>query len=284
MGHTTAMTRRAGALLGALALAAVGMFTTATGAAAAPAGHAAHPHGSCAGARGNLLFCEDFEGMPRGATTGRGWGVDAQNGTLRVERDTAHGRDHRPGQVLHVHTEGNGHAFVQVGGLAAPGNSFYGRMRVRIDALPSAPDWAHFTLVEATGVGDGSVVRPIGGQYVPTVGGGTDLWGVGSDGGPTGDWTSWQETSPAAAGRWTCMEWRLDASDNQVSVWIDGRAHPDLTVDTGDHGGNPVDFVLPRIDTVRIGWQLYQSGPTPSSYDLHLDDLALSTHRLGCGN
>jgi hypothetical protein len=282
VGHTTAMTRRAAALLGALTLAAAGAVTTATGAAAVPPPAAAHPHGSCAEARGTLLFCEDFESLPRGAATGRGWGVDAQNGSLTVERDTAHGRDHRPGQVLHVHTEGNGHAFLQAGGLSAPGNSFYGRMRVRIDALPSAPDWAHFTLVEATGTGDGSVVRPIGGQYVPTVGDGTDLWGVGSDGGPTGDWTNWQQTSPAEAGRWSCVEWRQDAADNKISVWIDGRPHPDLTVSTTDHGGNPVDFVLPHVDTVRIGWQLYQSGPTPSSYDLRLDDLALSTHRLGC--
>jgi hypothetical protein len=280
--HTTAMTRRAAALLGALALAAVGTVTTATGASAAPRHQPAHPHGSCGTARGTVLFCEDFEGLPRGAATGKGWDVNADNGSVDVERDTAHGRDHRSGKVLHVHTEGNGHAFVEVGGLSAPGNSFYGRMRVRIDALPTAPDWAHFTLVEATGTGDGSVVRPIGGQYVPTTG--TDLWGVGSDGGPTGDWTNWQETSPATAGRWSCMEWRLDASDNQVTVWIDGRPHPDLTVDTTNHGGNPVDFVLPRIDTVKIGWQLYQPGPTPSSYDLRLDDLALSTHRLGCGD
>jgi hypothetical protein len=282
--HTTAVIRRAAAVLGALTLAAIGTITTATGAAGASPRPDAHPHGSCDEARGTLLFCEDFEGLPRGAATGEGWGTDVQNGSLSVERDTPHGGNHRPGQVLHVHTEGNGHAFVQVGGLSAPRNSFYGRMRVRIDELPSAPDWAHFTLVEATGTGDGSVVRPVGGQYVPTVDGGTDLWGVGSDGGPTGDWTDWQQTSPAEAGRWTCVEWRLDASDNRVSVWMDGRPHPDLTVDTTHHGGNPVDFVLPRIDTVRIGWQLYQPGPTPSSYDLRLDDLALSTHRLGCAN
>lgn len=279
MGRTTAMTRRAAALLGALTLAAaVGTAVDADPAAATPA----RPHGSCAHARGALLFCEDFEELPRGATTGQGWSVNAQNGALDVEHDTTRGRDHRHGQVLHVHTEGNGHAFVEVGGISAPGNSFYGRMRVRIDALPTAPDWAHFTLVEATGTGDGSVVRPFGGQYVPTVGDGTDLWGVGSDGGPTGDWTNWQQTSPAQAGHWSCVEWRQDASDNRITVWIDGHPHPDLTVDTTHHGGNPVDFVLPRTDTVRMGWQLYQPSPTPSAYDLRLDDLALSTQRLGC--
>jgi hypothetical protein len=29
--------------------------------------------------------------------------------------------------------------------------ALHGRMRLRVDAFPTAPDWAHFTLVEATG-------------------------------------------------------------------------------------------------------------------------------------
>ncbi|SFK97529.1 hypothetical protein [Streptomyces pini] len=283
--------RRLSGLLGALALAAVTTLTATGGAASVP--HPAHdrpgdrpPHHGCVPSPA-LLFCEDFEDLPRGAGTSLDWGVDTRHGTLTVERST--GRDrrhtgrHRPGQVLHLRTEGNGHAFLEVDDFDAPGNSFFGRMRVRVDAFPTAPDWAHFTLVEATGRGDGSVVRPIGGQYVPTVGGGTQLWGVGSDGGPTGDWTDWRESAPAEAGKWTCLEWETDADDNRVSVWIDGEPKPDLTVTTTRHGGNPVDFVLPDVDTVRIGWQLYQGDPTPGSYDLLLDDLALSTERVGCG-
>jgi hypothetical protein len=183
-----------------------------------------------------------------------------------------------------VHTDGNGYAFLEVEDFAAPGNSFYGRMRVRVEAFPTAPDWAHFTLVEATGTGDGSIVRPIGGQYVPEVGDGEALWGVGSDGGPTGDWTDWQASAPAQAGRWLCLEWQQDAADNRVVVWIDGEPKPEMTVTTTEHGGNPVDFVFPEFDTVRIGWQLYQADPTPGSYDLRLDDLALSTERLGCAD
>ncbi|WP_241562157.1 hypothetical protein [Streptomyces hoynatensis] len=267
------------ALLGALLLA-----TFATGAAtAAPGGTAAHGrgHGACS-RDASLLFCEDFESLPRGGATSLDWGVDTERGTLTVERER--GRGHRQGQVLHVHTEDNGHAFLEADGFSAPGNSFFGRMWLRVAAFPTAPDWAHFTLVEATGEGDGSVVRPIGGQYVPEVDGGTALWGVGSDGGPTGDWTNWRASAPAAAGEWTCVEWEQDASDNRISVWLDGRAQPDLTVTTTEHGGNPVDFVFPRFDTVRIGWQLYQAGSAPGSYDVLLDDVALATHRLGCGS
>ncbi|MFJ6217090.1 hypothetical protein ACIQGZ_27720 [Streptomyces sp. NPDC092296] len=285
MGHPTAKTRRRSTLLGAVALAAVTAVATTGGAAPVRGGHGGQPKGSCADrSHSRLLFCEDFEHLPRGGATSLHWGVETKHATLKVERDQGRGRDHRPGQVLHLHTQGNGYAFLDVNDFAAPGNSFYGRMRVRVDAFPTAPDWAHFTLVEATGSGDGSVVRPIGGQYVPTVGRGTALWGVGSDGGPTGDWTNWRESAPAKAAKWSCMEWQLDATRNRVSVWIDGKPKPDLTVSTTQHGGNPVDFVLPKIDNVRIGWQLYQGNPAPSSYDVRLDDLALGTKRIGCGN
>jgi hypothetical protein len=225
--------------------------------------------------RAKALFCEDFERLPNGGASSADWGIDARHGTLTVENAPrgAHGK-----KVLHVHTEGNGKAFL-VADVAAPGNSFYGRVRVKVKAFPTAPDWAHYTLVEASGQGAG-VVRPIGGQYAPTEPG--QFWGVGSDGGPTGDWTNWRTSAPSVAGPWQCLEWRFDAAGNAVDVWIDGKAQPDLSVSTNEHGGNPVDFVFPTFDTVRVGWQLYQGNPTPSSYDLWYDDVVLSSTRAGC--
>ncbi|WP_055477699.1 hypothetical protein [Sphaerimonospora mesophila] len=220
-----------------------------------------------------LLFCEDFQTLPTGGASSLNWGIDTKHGTLTVERDR-HGQ-----KVLHVHTEGNGRAFLKVDDFAPPGNGFYGRVRLRVQAFPTAPDWAHYTLIEATGTGP-EIVRPLGGQYVPTLG--KDLWGVGADGGPTGDWTNWRESAPSQAGKWQCVEWRMDATDNRISVWFDGVAKPDLTVSTRDHGGNDVDFVFPRFDTVKLGWQLYQANPSPASYDVWMDDIALSTQRVGC--
>jgi hypothetical protein len=224
---------------------------------------------SCAGAE--LLFCEDFQTLPPGGATSLKWGVDTKHGTLTVEKD-------RRGQkVLHVHTERNGRAFLKVDDFAAPGNSFYGRVRLKVDAFPRKPDWAHYTLIEATGEGP-EIVRPLGGQYVPTLD--KALWGVGADGGPTGDWTNWRESAPSREDVWQCVEWRMDASDNRIELWFDGAAQPDLTVSTKNHGGNNVDFLFPRFDTVKVGWQLYQ--PNEGSYDLWLDDIALGVNRIGC--
>ena len=219
------------------------------------------------------LFCEDFEHLPTGGPSTLRWGVDTRNGTLTVERS-------RHGKVLHVRTLDNGRAFLRADDLTVPPAGFYGRMRLRVDAFPTAPDWAHFTLVEATGTGSTEVVRPVGGQYVPSVD--DSLWGIGADGGPTGDWTAWTEEAPAVADRWQCVEWRLDSTTNTVTTWFDGGAGPVLRASEHSHGGNDVPFILPTVDTVKIGWQLYQGGTTPGQFDLWIDDVALATERLGC--
>ncbi|HYN96059.1 MAG TPA: hypothetical protein VES42_19615 [Pilimelia sp.] len=269
------------AALTVLALLATGTAAgPAAGAAAATrgAGGAGHGGGSCTNAA--LLFCEDFERLPTGGASSLDWGIDTRNGTLTVVRGGTAPRARHGNKVLHVRTVDNGRAFLRVDDFAAPGNRFFGRMRLRVDAFPTAPDWAHFTLVEATGSGSPEVVRPIGGQYVPTLG--RSLWGVGADGGPTGDWTNWRESAPTVEDRWACVEWQLDATDNRVAVWIDGVANPELTASTNAHGGNDVPFILPTVNTVKIGWQLYQGGTTPGQFDLWIDDIALSTARLGC--
>ena len=221
----------------------------------------------------DTLFCEDFEMPLLAAAKANGFNPVTNMGTLTADAVHARGT-----QALHVHTEGNGKAYIQVAPFAPPQNSFFGRMYVWATAFPTAPDYAHFTLVEAAGSPAG-VIRPIGGQYIPGKG---DLWGTGSDVGPTGDWTNWKESAPAQAGKWLCMEWEMTASNNAINVWIDGTAKPELSVSTKMHGGSNVDFVFPTFNNIWFGWWLYQSGSTPAQFDLWLDDIALSTKRVGC--
>ncbi|MCX5263024.1 hypothetical protein [Streptomyces sp. NBC_00199] len=218
---------------------------------------------------------EDFDRLPLGpVTAGHGWTTDAKDGSLTVEpSSTGHGRE------LRLHTEGNGRAFLVLSDLAPAGNSFWARLRLRVDGFPTAPDWAHWTVAEASGSDAPTLVRPLGGQYVPTSQ--ANFWGVGSDLGPTGDWTAWRTSAPATAATWACVEFHLDATDNRVTVYQDGVERSDLTVSTKEHGGSADDFVFPRFDKLKLGWQLYQAGPTPSSYDVRMDDVALSTRRVG---
>ena len=225
----------------------------------------------------NALFCEDFESLALGPANSPRWsGVTSNTGSLTIDDTRARGA-----QSLLSHTEGGTWAFIRIP-FAPPNNSFFGRVYVYVTEFPTAPDWAHFTLVEAAGAEPG-FIRPIGGQFVPQFAGGPgSFWGIGSDGGPTGDWTDWRLSAPTESGRWLCMEFELDANDNRIQVWIDGVANPELSVTTAQHGGNQVDFVFPTFDRVTVGWQLYQPGPTPPAFDVWLDDIVFDAQQVGC--
>lgn len=228
-----------------------------------------------------MVFCEDFNALPLGAAKSTRWSVDAEKGSLDVSRTTVvNGWRRYRSQALRVRTTDNGRAFLVVKNAALGDGPVYGRMRLRVKEFPTAPNWAHFTLVEATGTGSKEIVRPVGGQFAPTTGG--TYWGVGADGGPTGDWTNWKESAPVTNNRWQCVEFKLDPTGNQMQTWFDGVANPDLMANTTSHGGAAVPFVLPKIDTIKVGWQLYQPGTTPKGFDLLIDDLALSRTRVGC--
>ena len=233
------------------------------------------PATGCAGS--TALFCEDFEALAEGEAMSARWRNEVRNGSLNIDRAQARGT-----RALHVHTDDNGMAFMRLP-FVPPGNSYFGRMWLYVNAFPSAPDWAHYTLVQGSGVGAG-VIRPVGGQFAPAGGSRAAgaYWGIGSDGGPTGDWTNWRTSAPSQGGRWACVEWEMDASENFIRLTFDGVANDDLTVNTTTHGGNPVDFVFPAFDTLRIGWQLYQTGTTPAGFDLWIDDLVLDVTRVGC--
>lgn len=222
------------------------------------------------------LVQETFDRLPSGpVSAGRGWTAETTNGSLTVVPSTTG----RPGKEVVLRTEGNGKAFLTFPLNSVPGNSLWARLRVKVDAFPTAPDWAHWTLAEASGSDSPTLVRPLGGQYAPTDNG--NFWGVGSDLGVTGDWTNWRTSAPAVAQKWSCVEFHLDASDNAVTVYFDGVAQPDLTVSTKNHGGTSDDFTFPRFDKLKLGWQLYQGNPSPSSYEVRMDDIAVGSSRVG---
>ncbi len=227
-------------------------------------------------ARGGMLFCEDFEALPLGTATSAAWTTESAAGALTI--DTAHAIGQH---AVKIATTGNGRGRLRVANLAPPGNSLFGVAHAWVTGFPTAPDYAHFTMVELAGTGTTTLLRPIGGQYAPGSPAGS-FWGIGSDGGPTGDWTNWKRTATTAGGRWECMEFQLDASTSTIRVWIDGVDHPELTVSRTMHGGTAVDLVFPAINQAWFGWWLYQANPTPAAFEVWLDDLALSTTRLGC--
>jgi hypothetical protein len=155
-------------------------------------------------------------------------------------------------------------------------------MFVYIDALPTAPMWAHWTLVAGNGQGDGSEIR-VGGQWD----GQRNRFGVGTDHGPTGDWTNLDEDPDGHAmavheDEWMCLEWLYDGETDQMRFFWDGVEHPSLHATKTDHGGSDVEFVMPAFQSLDLGWWLYQGGPTPDHFDLWLDEIILDDERIGC--
>lgn len=230
--------------------------------------------------RPGLLFCEDFEALALGPAASDAWTTESANGALTID-----GEHTRGARALKVSTTGNGRGRLQVAGLTPTANSLWGSAHVWVDAFPTAPDYAHYTLIELAGTGNTTLLRPIGGQYIPSFSAGDpagSFWGVGSDGGPTGDWTNWKKTVPSEGGGWRCLEFRIDGATDSIDVYIDSVLKPELSVTRTEHGGNPVDFVFPMIDRAWFGWWLYQANPTPNGFDVWFDDLALGSERVGC--
>ncbi len=217
-------------------------------------------------------LCDDFEASALDTST---W---TTRGTVTLDSTLAA----RGSQSAHFYADGNGFAYITENKtFPAANNTFWGRMFFYIDALPVTPDYAHFTLIEGTGTGDTSRVR-VGGQY--------RKFGVGSDGGPTGDWTNIDKDPTQDSAKevpekeWVCIEWLYDGSKNETRFYWDGVEHPSLYTYPGvPHGGNSsAQYLLPQFDEVWVGWWMYQANPTPNHYDVWIDEVAIDGERIGC--
>jgi hypothetical protein len=223
----------------------------------------------------DVLFCEDFEATT--ISTSR-WTV---HGTAPM-LDTVHAA--RGQQAMHFHTMTNGQSRLQTDDIfPVAGGRYYGRMFVWMDALPTAPDWAHWTLMGAAGDTHAGEIR-VGGQWDRM----RDRFGVGTDGGDTGDWTYLDQDPtghvvPAPTQQWVCIEWMHDTTNETTAFFWDGVEHPSLGTTATMHGGTAsAQYLLPDFRSVWIGWWLYQSGSTPDHFDVWIDEVVLDDERIGC--
>ena len=231
---------------------------------------------------GKYIFCEDFDDLSLGKTERTGkWTLD---GKASIAISPV-----RKSKALYLDPSGaggeKGRLMVR-NGISAPGNSMFGRMRVWVKEFATAPPYAHWVIAEmyqADSSGEPvpgtERVRPVGGQFIPGQG---SLWGIGSDGGPTGDWTQHRETAPTVDGKWICVEWSMVAKNSEIKFWIDGTLKPEMTVDVDQHDGGHGKFMFPKMDSAWFGWWLFQGDAKPAKFDVYLDDIALAETRIGC--
>jgi len=224
---------------------------------------------------GQFALCDGFEAS---TIDSERWTIGKSEGNTveRVSDQAARGSG-----SVHVRTQ-NGFGYLSTSSIfPAAGNGYFGRVFLRV-ARYSTVDWAHWTVAEAAGTGDGSKIR-VGGQFVTSQA--KNRWGVGSDGGPTGDWTN-HDTDPGGAplepplGSWTCLEWQHDGATNTTRFYVDSIEHPSLLTTASEHGGTNVPYELPQMNSLWVGWWQYQADPT--AFDVWIDEVALDDERIGC--
>jgi len=227
-----------------------------------------------------FALCEDFESGSLDTGTWKTRGAAPKIETTRAARGK---------YSAHFHTDDNGLAYItQTKTFPAPNDRYYARVFVWFDALPTAPDWAHWTISGAQAGTDSSAPEiRIGGQW--NTNDSIELFGVGTDRGVTGDWTNLDadpngKPKAVPAKTWACIEWKFDGTANETQFWWDGVEHPSLATSSTNHGGSSDPFILPQFSAMWVGWWLYQAGTTPPSFDVWIDEVAVDYQRIGCNH
>jgi hypothetical protein len=277
MGGSSTIAGRAGASSGAGGVGGRGGGSGAAGSGGTQAQHDDFFGASrCTAA---LLLCDGFEAAAIDKSV---WQTKFTAPTLDSTRAA------RGSQSLHFSTSATGSSGIETSKIFPTAkNAYYGRMFVYFDALPTSPQWAHWTIAGAKGTSVAGEIR-VGGQFD----GKTNRFGVGSDGGPTGDWTN-LDADPQSAGstqvpedRWLCVEWLHDGAADESRFFLDGVEHPSLHTNRDvKHGGNAsAKYDLPDMTAVWVGFWNYDQGKTvvPNHFDVWIDEVAFDDERIGC--
>ncbi len=202
-------------------------------------------------------FCENFEAglSPAVWTT-----VRVGDGTAVV--DEVHAA--RGSKALHLKTAGTGHAFVrEIKSFPAENNTLFARMFVWFDDALTTD--GHFTLAEAIGPGTPAMIR-FGGQF--------KAFGVGTDGGPSGDWTD-RDSKTIPAKTWICVEFEFNGPANEFRAWRDDVEMTALHVGANRHP----NFTMPRFANLWFGWWMYNA---TEPQDVWIDEIAVDYKPIGC--
>jgi len=219
---------------------------------------------------GRYLICENFEATAEGAIPA-GW---TKHGNAAVAADQAA----RGAHSLKIAAAANGERRIYTDG-ARLGSGHWGRIFYRVE-LPVPTVFVHSTMVALYGAG------PVNGneevRVVDTVkdanGKHQFLYNVQPSGAEFGKGSPYNWTFD---GNWHCAEWHIDAPAQSYAFYYDGVEVTSIAINNGP--GNYAGSDIPSVFTdVRVGWNNYQSAPP--GFVAHIDEVALDTNRIGCGN
>ncbi len=219
--------------------------------------------GNPGGACGELLLCDDFEGVASGSSPDPNkWSLVAgyteveQTNVVRVGSEQARSGS----QALRVDKDGLAGIFT-----AVAERSFFLRAFMRVDAAPLGP----------TLIGIGSDTQPESEvrfriqqnswATINVVPGDAVL--------PQAARENNCPTCPAVpVDQWFCVEFAVDADAREATLWFDGT---EVATASESVGGFPE---MPSPIPVRLGTMSLQGGET----GVWIDDVAISTTRIGC--
>jgi len=209
-------------------------------------------------ATSGAVFCEDFENGLDAAK----W-TTTKSGEASAVVDETHAA--RGKKALHVHTaNGAGFAYIQEKKtFPIMNNMVFGRIYVWFDDAITTD--GHFSLAEGSGTGTKALIR-FGGQY--------QSFGVGTDAGPSGDWTD-RDNTAIPNKKWLCMEFQFKSDTNEFRVWWDDKELTSLRSGPSKHP----NFTMPQFTSLWFGWWMYNK---QEPQDLWIDDIAVNNQPIGC--
>lgn len=240
----------------------------------APASETTSPTCTTAGTE----LCDGFES---GAIDPKLWGKHTTTGTaLTVDNEHVHGGAF----ALHVKMPPGGQGTAQITDAVtfpAKDNTFYTRAWFYFSPdLPADNNGGfHMAFLLATGNNDlGFVEAGLGSAGDKQYLGYSEYYGAGPNvhqHGPTFTEFGPRSSIHVATKTWVCLELMQggDATTTHRRVWVDGKELPEQVNDYKDR--KP-----PKFDLMSIG--ILQYHPTPLLSDVWIDDIRVSSTRIGC--
>jgi len=223
------------------------------------------------------LLCDGFEGAAPGDATSA-FKLEVGSGSSGVVDGT---KAFRGSKSVHFKTNG-GQAFITetatfTGTTAAANNAHWGRIWIWFEtsAKPNSHD-VFIRLEDPSSKADSAQLHVAGGsrgQLAAEIRSGSDLYrpkiiDPRPETAPPGT-----VMFPLAQPKWQCWEWHTTA-DNTLEFFIDGEEYEKMRVTAADK------WPFPIFKKLYLGFM--QFGTTPAT-ELWLDEVAVSTERVGCG-
>jgi hypothetical protein len=240
---------------------------------------------------GSPDFADGFENHPVGAAPGKPWKEESYKTGVIIRVDEA--RAFSGSRALHVTTPRGakyrrGYVAIHLGEpLPQLQAGFHGRAMIWLDSapqsLPGAPP-VHWTLLQGEG-------RSADDRYnsIYRLGleqrGGTQLMANFETTPPVTTDCKRRSKLSLPVKRWACVEWHLDVASDSLEFWLDGKRVTRVAgrADAGACGGNDLAGewrAPPKFDSLYIGLERYAD--SANDQDLWIDDVELSTRRVGC--